>query len=803
MQHLRLLAIALLFMGASCNSNRPVTAETDTASSPPNVLLIILDDLGCDAFPAYGIGDAQPRMPRMEALAEEGLRFTNCWAYPTCTPTRSSVITGKHAFMTGMAQVGDELPESEEILQAAITRTSGDTYSQAVIGKWHLGEEADHPNRMGVPHYSGLLSGGVRDYSRWQSTTNGETTRSTEYITSALTNRAIDWVGAQDKPWFLWLAYTAPHTPFHLPPDHLHTYDLPGTEADIEANPQAYYFAMIEALDTEIGRLLDAMPAEERENTVILLLGDNGSPNQVVQTYGARKAKGSIHQGGINVPLVIAGKGVTRKGDVEEALVGSVDLYATILELTGATPPQHSTSKSLVSLFDDSHEMHAVLYSQVESKRKQGYAFRDDRFKLMDYATGQDELYDLEADPFETENLFNSDKHAAARARLQATAEAYMATHGHTNDHDHSDGQDHGHTHEGTFSVSNGMDCTEETTTTNQVQITLEGGHRVVRSNGIPNHDVGAFPNPGNPHTISAQNLEYRMPANPQMATQLTSVYSESGFGIGRPNFVFGVVNNGVKLDPSAAEAFVTSSGSKNFDWAKEALSSNNRLGDDCNNAHVQPNGEYHYHGTPWGVVQGADGASMFHLGWAADGFPIYYKWIPTNAMDLNSPLVEATTGYRLRQGTRPGDGIDTPDGTYDGTYVRDFEYVQGLGMLDEAGGRYGVTPDFPEGTYYYVVTDAFPSVPRFFKGTPDPSFKVGGGGGPRLDGPPPGGGNDQIPPPPTGGQETQRQKRFRLLDKNNDGRIQKSEAGPKILDRWDQLDKNQDGVVDPEEFGI
>ena len=160
---------------------------------------------------------------------------------------------------------------------------------------------------MGVDYFAGLLGGGVQSYTNWDLNENGVTTTSTAYTTTKFTDLAIDWVSAQSQPWFLWLAYNAPHTPFHLPPTNLHNQgDLPADDASIEANPLPYYQAMIEAMDSEMGRLLSTMTQEDRDNTLIIFVGDNGTPSEVVQEYNSNRAKGSIYQGGVNVPMVIS-----------------------------------------------------------------------------------------------------------------------------------------------------------------------------------------------------------------------------------------------------------------------------------------------------------------------------------------------------------------------------------------------------------------------------------------------------------------------------------------------------------------
>ncbi|MFM7322715.1 MAG: YHYH protein [Armatimonadota bacterium] len=258
------------------------------------------------------------------------------------------------------------------------------------------------------------------------------------------------------------------------------------------------------------------------------------------------------------------------------------------------------------------------------------------------------------------------------------------------------------------------------------VRTTRSDGFLILESNGIPDHATGAFPNPGNPNRIAPQNHRFQIPLEPTPAR-----------GDAR-GVLFGVAVNGVPFDPGTAELW-----NGDFRWHYEALSGalsvGNRLGVDRNLAHVQPDGTYHYHGIPIGLVErlGAD-KKMVRIGWAADGYPIYSNIGPSIPSDPRSPLKRLKSSWRLRTGKRPGG--DGPSGTYDGSFQQDFEYVEGLGDLDRCNGRYGPTPDFPKGTYHYVLTDTFPFVPRELEGEPDTSFRKGPG---------PGGGPGGPPPPP------------------------------------------------------
>ena len=252
------------------------------------------------------------------------------------------------------------------------------------------------------------------------------------------------------------------------------------------------------------------------------------------------------------------------------------------------------------------------------------------------------------------------------------------------------------------------------------------GNERVINSNSIPDHMVGLFGSESgalNPNAISEQNESYTITLNPTLSGTLTPLLNEG------PQYSFGVLLNGVELDPVAAEPFPHEgmmSANVNWEWNLEALNVN--LGLDCNNAHVQPTGKYHYHGSPVLYLESLNvqNDEMTLIGYAADGFPIYYKYAYSDPMDSSSSIIEMTSSYQLKSGDRAGDGITAPCGTYDGVYSNDYEYVQDLGTLDEANGRTGVTPEYPNGTYYYMITDAFPSIPRYFQGTPSQDFKIG-----------------------------------------------------------------------------
>lgn len=264
------------------------------------------------------------------------------------------------------------------------------------------------------------------------------------------------------------------------------------------------------------------------------------------------------------------------------------------------------------------------------------------------------------------------------------------------------------------------------------VHIYSKGDYGFMETNGIPNHATGQFPAHTDPYAIGDKIFTYSISLSPQKTPD-----GPIPISILNDFWRFGIAINGVPFDPSGP---FWGEG-----WQVEVLSqaSNKYLGIDFNNAHVQPydipdgpslkQGEYHYHGFPREMflqlfeqaMKNDIDKQMYLLGYAADGFPIYAPSAHSDPNDIDSLDKTIHSSYRLKAGNRQSiSGEEFPTGQYDGTFVQDYEYVPGLGDLDECNGRDGVTPEYPEGTYHYFITHEFPYIPRFFKGIPhDPAF--------------------------------------------------------------------------------
>ncbi|TRX61337.1 YHYH protein [Fulvivirga sp. M361] len=273
--------------------------------------------------------------------------------------------------------------------------------------------------------------------------------------------------------------------------------------------------------------------------------------------------------------------------------------------------------------------------------------------------------------------------------------------------------------------------CDQTTGVSNTYSASINGGTREITTNGIPTHDYGNQI----PKIVSALNSEsksFSMNANPVTGASITAIDDD-----GRPRYKFGVALNGVAIDPAPAEPFIfenTNTGEFNWDWVFEPNNNMNAVGLDCAIAHVQPDGTYHYHGdmaiyadqllAGLGTGSVVPGESI-QIGWAADGFPILYKFGP----DASGNMVELTPGYQLKSGDRPGDGITAPCGTYNGKYTNDYEFVANSGDLDECNGiARSITLNGETFSYFYVITEAFPVISRCFAGSPNTSFRIGPG---------------------------------------------------------------------------
>lgn len=419
-----LLIFCFLFLGSFAFGQR-------------NVILIIADDLGSDYCGFYENHLDTCKLPNIRRLLARGVRFRNAWSNPLCSPTRAGILTGRYSFRTGVGEAiggtGSAVLDTAEItIPRLLNRFAPNAIAKAQIGKWHLQNPMPttnyiFPNRMGYDHYEGNFTAMVNNYYNWTKVKNGVASNITTYATTETTNNAISWIKAQssNKPFFLWLAFNAPHTPYHAPPANLHSYgNLSGTSADITANPKIYFKAAVEALDHEIGRLFDSLQIMGKwDNTDFIFIGDNGDEPNVAQNKGG--AKGSVYQEGISVPFIISGPSVVNPNRASDALVNTTDLFATILDLFGYSNWSREIpvnkpvdSKSILPILkNQATDIRSWIFTEVFKKptvASDGKAIRNKTYKLLNFDNGAQQFYRIASDPTEDTDLLKTTLSAEA-----------------------------------------------------------------------------------------------------------------------------------------------------------------------------------------------------------------------------------------------------------------------------------------------------------------------------------------------------------------------------------------------------
>jgi arylsulfatase B len=403
-----------------------------------NILLIIADDYGFDSSSLYNSHPAasQPPTPNLVALAQRGVLFRNAYASPLCSPTRACILTGQYGFRTG---VGDVIGMTEPSITNSIHFTLPEAfaanpsagYALAQFGKWHLGAGPNAPFvRAGWTNYAGGLTGALASYTNWMKAVNGVTNTVTNYATSDVVTDATNWISARGtNKWFAWVAFNAAHTPNHIPPTAL----APGylTNTAVSA-PRRQFEAMVQAMDTEIARLLSAV---DTNKTDIIFTGDNGTvgggAQSVIQPpFVSTRAKSTLYEGGTRVPFFVAGSSVVSPGRTNTNLVHVVDLFSTVLELAGinvaaTTGTNVIDSRSLLPALQggalSTRYAYVELFNNAAPGTADGRVLRNDRYKLIRFnVSGTEELYDLQTDPTELTNLLSGTLTATVRSNYNA-----------------------------------------------------------------------------------------------------------------------------------------------------------------------------------------------------------------------------------------------------------------------------------------------------------------------------------------------------------------------------------------------
>lgn len=388
------------------------------APDKPNILVILADDLGYADVGFQGCQDIPT--PHLDRLARSGLRCTSGYVtHPFCSPTRAGLMTGRYQQRFGHegnpffdpADHTEGLPTAEKLLPEFL-RPAG--YVSGWIGKWHLGAAPEfRPERRGFAETFGFIGGG-HHYLNWQVKPaveynvpverDGRPVEVTEHLTVVFGREAAGFIRRHATgPWFLYLAFNAPHTPHEPTPERLAKF------AGMADKRRAAYAAQVSLLDDAIGETLAALhDTKQEQRTLVFFLSDNGGPigqrgNGSVNRP-LRDGKGSVYEGGVRVPFVVSWPGTIPAGKDYAPSICSLDIFATALSLAGVPLPTNKTCDGgnvLPLLTGAISGMPETLYWRSGSQ----WALRDEGLKLVRHTGRQDELYDLAGDPGESTNL--------------------------------------------------------------------------------------------------------------------------------------------------------------------------------------------------------------------------------------------------------------------------------------------------------------------------------------------------------------------------------------------------------------
>ena len=397
------------------------------AATKPNIVVIVADDLGYGDLSCYGAKDL--KSPNLDSLMASGLRFTNFYANcPVCSPTRAALLSGKYQERVGVPGVIRTYPEgnwgylspSATLLPQALKTKS---YRTAAIGKWHLGlDDEAHPNTRGFDHFHGFLGDMMDDYYKHRRhgqhymRLNQESVDPEGHATDIFTNWTINYLASEakekaDAPFFLYLAYNAPHTPIQPPKDWLEK--VKAREEGIDEK-RAKLVALIEHMDDSIGKVIAALKENGQwENTLLFFVSDNGGQLNVGGDCGnLRGGKQDMYEGGIRVPACAVWPGVIKPATTDFTAI-TMDIFSTAMEAAGAKNAEDLDGQSFLPLLKTG--MQVAQKRDLFFTRREGnlrymgevsWAMKRGKWKLVKNSPMNAwELFDLEKDPLETTDL--------------------------------------------------------------------------------------------------------------------------------------------------------------------------------------------------------------------------------------------------------------------------------------------------------------------------------------------------------------------------------------------------------------
>lgn len=428
-----LLYISLLL--SFCTS--PPKDQLSPPAENPNVLLIVIDDLGWKDVGFMSSNYYQT--PNLDRLAEKSVRFTHAYAgAANCAPSRACLMSGQQTPRHGVYTVGSSergnaktrklIPTSNAdsldgsfITLAEVLKEHG--YVTATMGKWHLGHD---PRSQGFDlNVGGAIAGHPKSYFSPYKNPNLSDGPDGEYLTDRLTDEALGFIQEnQDQPFFLYLPYFTIHTPLQGKEALVEKYKaLPPVDGQ-GRNPN--YAAMVETMDTNVGRILQKLEELGLDNTLVIFTSDNGGISYLSRQRPLRAGKGSYYEGGIRVPFLVYWKAKELQARTSETPITNLDLYPTLLELLDIPPPEnypldgqslagHLLAETPVPerglfwhfpIYLEAYRVGGDESRDALFRTRPGTVMRKGKWKLHEYfEDGGLELYDLEADPGERNNL--------------------------------------------------------------------------------------------------------------------------------------------------------------------------------------------------------------------------------------------------------------------------------------------------------------------------------------------------------------------------------------------------------------
>lgn len=407
-----------------------------TAADRPNILVIVSDDHGYADVGFQGCKDIPT--PNLDRLAREGVHCTSGYvSHPFCSPTRAGLMTGRYQQRFGHennpfynpADHKEGLPMTEKLLPEFLGKAG---YKTGWIGKWHLGASPEfHPEKRGFAETFGFIGGGHK-YQNWQVNAkseytvpierNGQPVEVPEHLTTAFGHEAAAFVKRhKGEPWFLYLAFNAPHTPHEPTEERLARF------ASIENMTRRKYAAQVSLLDDAIGEALGALrDSAQDKNTLVFFFSDNGGPITVNGSHNdpLRGAKGDVYEGGMRVPFVVKWPAKLKAGKTYELPVSSLDVFATSLGVAGAKMPTDRKYDSVNLIPFLSGENKGTPHDHLFWRTTRGlWAVRSGDMKLVRQSDQTDELYNLGSDIGEKDNLQSAQQSSAKK--LAATLNAW------------------------------------------------------------------------------------------------------------------------------------------------------------------------------------------------------------------------------------------------------------------------------------------------------------------------------------------------------------------------------------------